>query len=190
MRMPPSCPVQAESYSGIFAFCPGGQSVGSELTLHPLRPPRTQVPFSVPLPPFPLLPVPDNVTSCGLPGPLSVSESVPVKTPVAPGENVMLIEQFAPDARVEPHVFVSAKLTLAAIFTMFSVPVPELFSKIVCAGLVVPTTSSLKAKAVTDKLAWGDTTPSDPPPQPLLRSQMQSVSQRYFVTMPPMCDGI
>jgi len=187
MRMPPSCPVQAESYSGIFACCPGGQSVGSESTLHPLRPPLTQVPFSVPLLPLPLLPVPDNDTSCGLPGPLSVSESVPVRTPVAPGEKVMLIEQFARDARVEPHVFVSAKLTLAAILTMFSVWVPELFSMMVCAGLVVPTTSSLKAKVVTDKLAWGDPAPSDPPPQPLPRNEMQSVSQRNFIAMPSSC---
>jgi hypothetical protein len=64
---------------------------------------------------------------------------MPVKTPVAPGENVMLIEQFAPDSRVEPHVCVSAKLALAAMLTIFTVAVPELFSKMVCAGLVVPT---------------------------------------------------
>jgi hypothetical protein len=114
--------------------------VESELTLHSLRPPRTQVPFSVPLLPTSLLPVPDKATFCGLSNALSVTENVPVRTPEACGEKVMPIVQLAPGGRVDPHVSISENSALAAMLTIFSVPVAELFSEMACAGLVVPIT--------------------------------------------------
>ncbi len=50
--------------------------------------------------------LPLNAIVCGLPGALSVTESVPVKSPVWLGAKVTSIVQFAPDARVELQVFV------------------------------------------------------------------------------------
>jgi hypothetical protein len=55
---------------------------------------------------------------------LSVTESVPVRVPEAAGEKVTLIGQFAPAARVAPHVLLSEKLPDAAIPAMFNVASP------------------------------------------------------------------
>jgi len=144
-----------------------------------------QKPFSVPL--FrPLIPVPDSSKFCGLPGALSVTESVPVRSPVVPGTKVTLIMQFAPAVRVEPQVLVSAKLGPAArILTLLSVPVPELRSVMICAGLGVPTSSPSKVKLVGDKATLGDP-PSDPPPQPLNRHNPQSMTGKYFFIVSPL----
>ncbi len=57
-----------------------------------------------------VVPVPLSATVCGLPGALSVTESVPVTLPEVLGVRVTLIVQFAPDARVELQVVVSRKL--------------------------------------------------------------------------------
>jgi hypothetical protein len=70
-------------------------------------------------------PIPLRETVCGLPGALSVTESVPLTLPVALGVKVTLIVQLAPDARFEPlQVSVSPKLALAAMFAIPSVAVP------------------------------------------------------------------
>ncbi len=70
------------------------------------------------------IPVPLRETVCGLPGALSVTESVPLRLPEALGVKVTLIVQFAPDARLEPQVSVSPKLVVAAMPAMLSVVVP------------------------------------------------------------------
>ena len=54
-------------------------------------------------------PKPLNATVCGLPVALSVILSVPLRWPSAVGENVTVIWQLAPPARLEPHPFVWAK---------------------------------------------------------------------------------
>ena len=69
-------------------------------------------------------PVPLSATICGLPGALSVTETVPFRLPDALGVNVTLMVQAAPDARVEPQVWVSPKFALAAILVILSVAVP------------------------------------------------------------------
>jgi hypothetical protein len=71
-----------------------------------------------------LTPVPLSEQVCGLPGALSVNESVPSKLPVSLGEKVTLVVQLAPDARLELHVLVSPKSTLVAILMSLSVIVP------------------------------------------------------------------
>src|SRR6476660_8179954 len=51
-------------------------------------------------------PVPVRLTFCGLPPPLSVMFSVPVRVPVAEGVNVTVMVQLAPPARLVPQVLV------------------------------------------------------------------------------------
>jgi len=68
--------------------------------------------------------VPLRETVCGVPGALSVTESAPAKLPVAPGVNVTLIWQLAPEARLEPQVSVSPKEVVAGMLVMVSVVVP------------------------------------------------------------------
>ena len=55
-------------------------------------------------------PVPASVTVCGLAGVVasSVIVSAPVRKPVAEGENVTLMVQFAPAATLPSQLFVSA----------------------------------------------------------------------------------
>ena len=55
---------------------------------------------------------------------MSVTESAPAKLPVAPGVNVTLIWQLAPEARLEPQVSVSPKEVVAGMLVMVSVVVP------------------------------------------------------------------
>ena len=104
--------------------------------------------------------MPLKETICGLPGALSVSESVPVKLPVCPGVKVTLTMQLSPDARVELQVFVSPKAVLAVIPVMLSVVEPKLVKVMDCAELVVPMVWSPKVRFVGDKVALGpETTP-------------------------------
>src|ERR1700686_361329 len=49
-------------------------------------------------------PVPDSVAVCGVPGALSLTRKAAVKAPLPVGANVTLIVQFAPTAKVVPHV--------------------------------------------------------------------------------------
>ena len=112
--------------------------------------------------------MPLRETVCGLPAALSVNETVPLTLPVVLGVRVTLIVQFAPAARVEPQLLVSAKFALAAILAIVSVAVPELVSVMGRGWLAVPTTSSPKVKPFVEKETLGDEreTLGDPPPQP------------------------
>jgi hypothetical protein len=136
----------------------------------------TQDPLRVPV-----VPVPDNATVCGLPAALSVTESAPVRLPVAPGVKVTLIKQLAPGTRGEVQVLVSSKLALASMLVMLSGAVPELLNMMDCALLVSPSSSLLKVKLTVENATLGD---GDPPPQPLTKNEPQSVSQRCFFTIP------
>jgi hypothetical protein len=70
-------------------------------------------------------PVPVSATVCGLPGALSVTETVPFRLPEALGAKVTLIVQLAADARFEPlHVSVSPKSAVTAVPAMLRVVVP------------------------------------------------------------------
>jgi hypothetical protein len=71
-----------------------------------------------------LMPVPLREAACGLPGALSVTESLPVTLPVAFGVNLTLIRQLPPEARLPPQVLVSVKSAVAAMLLMISVAVP------------------------------------------------------------------
>src|SRR4029079_6664265 len=83
-------------------------------------------------------PVPVSATLRGLPRPLSVTTSVPVREPAAGGLDVTLMAQF-PDAATEaPHVFVSAKSPVVATLAMLIADEAPLVSVTICAGLVVP----------------------------------------------------
>ena len=62
-----------------------------------------------------VLPVPLRDTLCGLPGALSVTESVPLMLPVVLGVKVTLIVQVATDARLGTQLSVSLKLELAVM---------------------------------------------------------------------------
>jgi hypothetical protein len=55
------------------------------------------------------VPVPLRERVCGLPGPLSVIDSVPVRVPIAVGLKLTLIVQLAPAANELPQVLVWAK---------------------------------------------------------------------------------
>src|SRR5579864_5771192 len=100
--------------------------------------------------------VPLRETVCGLPGALSVTESVPLKLPETPGVKVTLIVQLAPGGRLEPQVLVSAKLVVAVMLVMLSAVLPLLVSVTDCGGLAVPTNSlQQKTKLVADNVALG-----------------------------------
>jgi hypothetical protein len=135
------------------------------------------------------LPVPLRETVCGLPGALSVTETVPLRLPETLGVKVTLISQFAPDARVGPQLFVCPKFALAAILAMLSVAVPELVSVMGRGWLAVPTTSTPKVRLVVEKETFGDPPPNDPPPQPLSRNNSQSINTKYFFKVPPLRAG-
>ena len=76
---------------------------------------------------------------------MSVTVSAAVRVPVALGVKVTLIVQFAPAARLVPHVFVCAKSPLfapvMAMLEMFNVAEPMLLRVTACAALAVPTIS-------------------------------------------------
>jgi hypothetical protein len=57
-------------------------------------------------------PVPERLTTCGLPGASSVMLTAPVRVPVVVGVKVTLIVQFAPAAKFAPQVLVCAKSVL------------------------------------------------------------------------------
>jgi hypothetical protein len=107
------------------------------------------------------IPVPLNTTLCGLSGALSVMVSVPVRVPMAVGVNFTLIVQFAPAARLLPHVFVWEKLPLATMLVMVKALPPEFVRVMACALELEPTIWLVKVKAVVER-----PTPA-PPPVPL-----------------------
>src|SRR5947209_23831 len=55
------------------------------------------------------MPVPVSAALCGLATALSERVTVPVRVPVAVGENTTEIEQLAPDGRSVPQLFVCEK---------------------------------------------------------------------------------
>jgi hypothetical protein len=84
-------------------------------------------------------PVPVSLIVCGLPAALSEMVNVPLSAPPAVGWKVTLIEQFAPAARLDPQVLVSAKSPVAAMLVIASAAFPVLLSVTVCALEVDPT---------------------------------------------------
>jgi len=66
------------------------------------------------------VPVPVRPTLCGLPTALSVTANDPVALPAAVGLKMTLIVQLAPAPTVVPHVLVSVKPLLAAMFEMLN----------------------------------------------------------------------
>ena len=72
---------------------------------------------------------------------LSTIVMVPVAGPAAVGEKVTVTVQVAPGASVAPHVLETRVkgAPLAAMAEMFSVPLPELVSVMVCGVVVEPT---------------------------------------------------
>lgn len=50
-----------------------------------------------------------RLTVCGLPPPLSVMESIPLRLPLACGVNVTLMKQLVPEARLDPQLLVWPK---------------------------------------------------------------------------------
>ena len=70
------------------------------------------------------VPAPLRLTVCGLPGALSVIESVPLKLPIAFGVKVTWIVQLAPEARFLPQVCVCLKPSLVMIPVRLSGWVP------------------------------------------------------------------
>lgn len=81
------------------------------------------------------IPVPESAMLCGLPGPLSVKISVPVRVPAAVGVKVTATVQVLPEARLLPQLFVSWKSPLAAMLPMVRVPAPVFFNVTSCAAL-------------------------------------------------------
>ena len=60
------------------------------------------------------MPVPLNPTSCGLPPPLSYTETSAVRLPFTSGSSVTLMKQLAPEATLFPQLLVSAKSPASA----------------------------------------------------------------------------
>jgi hypothetical protein len=85
------------------------------------------------------VPVPESETVCGLPGALSLIDSVPVRVPVAVGVKVTDIVQFAPAARDVVQAVVFAKSPVIVILMPVSGALPSEYRVTVCAGLVEPT---------------------------------------------------
>jgi hypothetical protein len=82
------------------------------------------------------VPVPLSDTVRGLPLPLSVIVTAPVRAPVAVGVNVTLIEQFAPAATDDPQVFVCANSPEVLTLEIVSAALPLFVSVMLCAELV------------------------------------------------------
>ena len=89
------------------------------------------------------VPVPATLTFCGLAPPLSVTESVAVRFPVADGVNVTVIEQLAPAATLVPQVLVSAKsaafVPVKEMPVMLTATLPLLLNVTLLGRLLVPT---------------------------------------------------
>ena len=96
------------------------------------------------------VPVPDSARICGLVRAESLIVKVPVRVPVAIGEKITLIVQFAPIASFLGQVLVSAKsfgsAPLIVMLVIFSGVAPGLVSVTSCAALVVPTFCAAKVR--------------------------------------------
>lgn len=102
------------------------------------------------------MPVPDRLTVCGLPPPLSVIESVPLRLPLACGVNVTLIVQNFPAPNVVPQLFVSTKspafLPVIPTFVMLRLVLPLLVIVTGSGPSVVPTFWLPKFRVVLERL--------------------------------------
>jgi hypothetical protein len=81
--------------------------------------------------------------------------TAPVRVPVAVGENVTLIVQFAPVSTEPPQLLVWTKSPLAARLVIVKVALPVFVSVTDCAALVVPWFWELNARLDVDKLSPG-----------------------------------
>jgi hypothetical protein len=89
----------------------------------------------------PDVPVPLTLIDCGLPVPVLMTDTDPVRAPAAPGLKERLTEQFAPAltvVHVEPATANSDGLLLLTLDTETAVP-PVLVIVTLLAALVVPT---------------------------------------------------
>jgi hypothetical protein len=119
------------------------------------------------------IPVPLKLIDWGLPLALSTMLTAALRDPVALGENVTLIEQFAPDETLLPQVFVWAKspefVPVRPTLVTLRAALPVFDSVTVCAGLVVPIFCELKVRPVVERLTAGVGVgvgvPPPPPPQ-------------------------
>ncbi len=88
-------------------------------------------------------PVPLKGMLCGLLGALSVTVTLPLRLPLAPGVNVTLIVHVPPGARAAVQVLVCAKsealVPLTAMLLIVNEADPLFVTVTVCAVLVVPT---------------------------------------------------
>src|SRR2546427_767195 len=91
-------------------------------------------------------PVPERVTTCGVPGALSTRVRAPRLWPTALGANVTLTAQLEPTATGPLHVLVWAKSPLVEILVNTKGKSPMLLTVTVCGALVVPTASTPKER--------------------------------------------
>src|SRR5713101_7777670 len=104
---------------------------------------------------FTIVATPLRATVCGLPGALSVIESVPASFPSARGTKVTVMVQLDPAGRDEPQLSVSLKFADAAMLVILRVAVPSLLSVRADPALVVPTSWVPKSRRVDDNVAFG-----------------------------------
>ena len=115
------------------------------------------------------MPVPDRLTVCGLPGALSVNDSVPVRSPFCVGVKLTFTMQLLPAASVLPHFSFdvnenSAKSPVVAMLVMLSVAVPVLVTvTFFLPAAVVPTRILPHVREVGVRLTTG-------PPLPVIVS--------------------
>src|ERR1700674_80508 len=106
------------------------------------------------------LPVPDKLTICGLPGPLSVMLTTAVRFPGTAGVKVTLTWQFALGARVGGHVLFSEKSPAfgppIAIAEIETVARPVFVSVTACGELVTPIACGGKVRKFVSRLRTGN----------------------------------
>src|SRR5438093_2063697 len=100
-------------------------------------------------------PVPERVTTCGVPGALSTSVRAPTLWPTALGVNVTLTVQLEPTATGPLHVLVWAKSPLVEILMNTKGKSPILLTVIACGVLVVPISWLPKSRLVAESTAVG-----------------------------------
>ena len=93
------------------------------------------------------VPIPSKPTFCGLPPPLSPTETLAERDPLAKGVNVTEMKQLSPAGTVLPLVLVSAKscafVPVMEMPVMFTATLPLLLSVTLCGRLLVPTGMAL-----------------------------------------------
>lgn len=112
---------------------------------------ETEMPKSEPSPP--------NVTTCRLPGALSVIVSVPVMEPPVTGEKATLTVQVEPTATVCPQLPLWVKFGEVVMLVMFNTAVPELVRVTLWPALTVPTSWLEKLRLEGDTVNAGAARP-------------------------------